>query len=180
MDHSLLHSHRDGSHIRESPSIPPCTCRSGLHRRLVCRCSSRWRGHRVSHLPSGRAWSPWGDSHMVCRSRGRREVGGDLCKSPACISRTVALRCCVNNHRRLHFAGQTLAMPSSQSGSSERVRYTYTSDIHAAPQSIRRRAATVCRCREERSARSDHLQYCVCTHTSHGPVPILPHGWSGL
>lgn len=43
------------------------------------------------------------------------------------------------------------------------------SDIHAAPPSGRQPAARAGRWRAERSAHSDHLQCCVCTHTSHGP-----------
>lgn len=62
----------------------------------------------------------------VCRSRGWRAVGWDLCKSLACISHTVALQCCADNRRCLRFAGQTLATLSNQSGSSEHVRYTCT------------------------------------------------------
>lgn len=52
----------DGSHIRGSPSIPPCTCHSGLRLLRVYRCSSHWRGRRVSCQSSGRALSPTGDS----------------------------------------------------------------------------------------------------------------------
>ena len=65
MDHSLRRSHTDGSRIRGNPSIPPYTCRSGPHPLRACRCSSRWRGRRVSRQPSGRALSPWGDSCML-------------------------------------------------------------------------------------------------------------------
>lgn len=42
-------------------------------------------------------------------------------------------------------------------------------DIRAEPPSARQRAARAGRCREERSARSDHLLCCVCTHTFRGP-----------
>lgn len=42
-------------------------------------------------------------------------------------------------------------------------------DIHAEPPSARQQAAKAARCREERSARSDHLQCCVYTHTFRGP-----------
>lgn len=42
-------------------------------------------------------------------------------------------------------------------------------DIHAEPPSARQQAAKAARCREERSARSDYLQCCVCTHTFRGP-----------
>lgn len=43
------------------------------------------------------------------------------------------------------------------------------SDIRAEPPSARQRAAKAARCRAERSARSDHLPCCVCTHTFRGP-----------
>lgn len=43
------------------------------------------------------------------------------------------------------------------------------SDIRVEPPSVRQRAARAGRCTAERSARSDHLQCCVCTHTSHEP-----------
>ncbi|KAF3859343.1 hypothetical protein F7725_021742 [Dissostichus mawsoni] len=60
MDHSLLHSHMDGSHNRGSPSIPPCNCHSGLPLLQAYRCSFRWRGRRESRLQSGRPLSPRG------------------------------------------------------------------------------------------------------------------------
>lgn len=43
------------------------------------------------------------------------------------------------------------------------------SDIRAEPPSARQQAAKAGRCGEERSARSGHLQCCVCTHTFRGP-----------
>lgn len=64
----------DGSRIRGSPSIPPCTCHSGLRLLQVCRCSFRWRGRRVSRRPSGRAWSPGGDSCTLGEKRAKQRI----------------------------------------------------------------------------------------------------------
>lgn len=175
MDHSLLHSHMDGSHNRGSPSIPPCNCHSGLPLLQAYRCSFRWRGRRESRLQSGRPLSPRGDSRMVCRSQGLSEVFGGLYRSRLCISDTDVPQCCANSHKLPRCAGRTLATLSSRNGSCGHVHYTYTSDIPVERPSVRQLAARVGRCREDCSAHSDHLQCCVCTHTSHGP-----HGWCGL